>query len=298
MILQPFVRAAKWLPSGLAIGALACAAMMAVPAGGALAAAEEHLFLKYHLRAAGFRIATLRFEIAFTAEGYQVQSSMKTKGLLNFIASTEFKASAVGTLRKFKPVPARYDMKTESLWKGDREHFIVWNRKGAPEITRSWQIGDFKTRSLKKTIRNHMPDPLSALLTASFQNAGQLCKDKFRVLDGKTVYDLVYSYQKQDDFSGEEPSVYRGEAHKCVISYRPVAGLSVKKWQKLEKQPNKGRESFTIWMAPVAAPNINRRVFVPVGGEANMDGRQIYAHLVHASMSGKALNELSVVSFR
>ncbi len=49
-------------------------------------------------------------------------------------------------------------------------------------------------------------------------------------------------------------------------------------------------------MAPVSAPNVKRRVFVPVGGAANMDGRQIYAHLVHASMSGKALNDLSVVA--
>lgn len=242
------------------------------------------------------RVATLRFEIAFTPEGYQVQSSMKTKGLLNFIASTKFKASVTGAMRKFKPVPTRYDMKTESLWKGDRKHFIVWDKKGTPEITRSWKIGDYKTKTLKNTIRNNMPDPLSALLTASFQSKGQLCKDKFRVLDGKTVYDLVYSYEKQDDFSGENPGVYRGEAHKCVISYRPIAGLSVKKLQKLQKKPNKGRESFTVWMAPVTAPNVKRGVFVPVGGAANMDGRQIYAHLVHAAISGKALNDLSVVA--
>ena len=298
MKFQPFVRTAKWLPTGAAVIALTCAAMIAVPSDPAAAATEENLFLKYHIRAAGMRVATLRFEIAFTPDGYQVQSSMKTKGLLNFIASTSFKASVVGTLQKFKPVPARYEMKTKSLWKGKRDHSIVWNRKGAPEITRSWQIGDYKTKTLKNTIRNHMPDPLSALLTASFQTTGQLCKDKFRVLDGKTVYDLVYSYQSQDDFTGENTSVYRGEAHKCVISYRPVAGLSVKKLQKLEKKPNKGREAFTVWMAPVTAESIKRKVYVPVGGEANMDGRQMYAHLVHASFSGKALNDLSVVAHK
>ncbi len=233
--IQPIALATKWLGRGTAAVALTCAAMIAVPSSQAFAASEENLFLKYHIRAAGMRVATLRFEIAFTPEGYQVQSSMKTKGLLNFIASTKFKASVTGAMQRFKPVPTRYDMKTESLWKGDRKHSIVWNKKGAPEITRSWKIGDYKTKTLKNTIRNNMPDPLSALLTASFQSKGQLCKDKFRVLDGKTVYDLVYSYQQQDDFSGENPGVYRGEAHKCVISYRPVAGLSVKKLQKLEK---------------------------------------------------------------
>lgn len=293
---QSFSSTARRAAGATGVAALLCAAMLGATSGRAAAAPEERLFLKYHIRASGMRVATLRFEIAFDAKGYEVQSSMKTKGLLNFIASTKFDASVVGALRKFKPAPARYDMQTDGLWKGKRKHSIEWNAKRTPKITRSWQLGDYKTQSLAKTIRADMPDPLSALLTASFQTAGQLCKDKFRVLDGKTVYDLVYSYQKRDDFGGEDPGVYRGEAHKCQISYRPIAGLSVKKLQKLQKKPNKGREAFTIWMAPVNAENIGRKVFVPVGGASNMDGRQIDAHLVSAVLSGKALNELSVMA--
>jgi hypothetical protein len=293
--IQSISRATR-LACGTAVTGLACAAMLALTPAQIQAAPKENLFLKYHMRASGMRLATLRFEIEFTAKGYEVHSSMKTKGLLNFIASTKFKASVVGALRRFKPMPVRYEMKTESLWKGDRTHTMEWSGNGAPKITRSWQLGDFKTQALKNTIRGDMPDPLTALLTASFQKPDELCRDKFRVNDGKTVYDLVYSYLERDDFDGENPGVYRGEAHKCVISYRPVAGLSVKKWQKLEKKPNKGREAFTVWMAPVMAKNVNRKVYVPVGGQAQMDGRQINALLVSAALSGNPLNEISLTA--
>ena len=284
--------AKRVVAAAVILGAVAFAAA----SGPAAAAPKETLFLKYYLRVAGLRVATLRFEIEITKQGYQVQSSMKTKGLLNFISSNKFSASSVGTLKRFTPVPSRYDMETESSSKGKRKHSIVWNANRVPTTTRSWQLGDYKTASLKKTVRANMPDPLTALLAASFQNSDGLCQAKFRVYDGKTVYDLVYSYLKRDDFDADDRGVYRGEAHQCQISYRPVAGLSVKKWQKLERKRNKGRETFVLWMAPVMATNINRTVYVPVGGAARMDGRLTYAHLVSAALSGRPLNELSVMA--
>ncbi len=270
-------------------------AVLPVFSAPAAAAPKEALFLKYYVRASGFRVATLRFEIDFTKNSYNVTSSMKTKGLLNFIASTQFKASSTGSFKKYRPLPAVFDVVTKHKKRGERSQHVTWNAKRMPKVKRSWEIGDYKTNSLKKTIRPKMADPLSSLLSASFQSRGELCTQKFRVLDGKTVYDLQYRYVKRDDFVGKEDSVYRGEAHKCELTYRPVAGLSVKKWQKLSKKPNKGVSTFTIWMAPVKAQTLNKVVYVPVGATANLDGRQTIAHLVGAALNASPLNKLSSV---
>ena len=133
-------------------------------------------------------------------------------------------------------------------------------------------------------------------MTASFQSRKDLCKQSFRVLDGKTVYDISYQYVKQDDFTGNENGVYVGEAHRCRITYTPVAGLSVNKWKKIKAEANKGVYTFDVWMAPVKASNVGTTAYVPVAGSANMDGRQTTAHLVAASLSGGPLNPRSAQS--
>lgn len=264
--------------------------------GGAVAAAEkpvEQLFLKFHLHSFVMRVATLKFEFDITPKTYSVRSTMKTKGLADFIKDAEFNAAAKGVFKKSGPLPVQFDITTDNSRTGNRNQIIQWNGKRLPAVSRSWQIGDFKTNALEKAIKPGMPDPLTALLTAAFRSSETLCQDQFRVINGKTVFDMHYSYVGPASFDADTPGVYRGKAHKCQVLYRPVAGLSQKKWAKLKAKPNQGVDRFTIWMAPVQASRLGRVLYVPVGGVATVDGREIRAHLVAAALSGKALNEQS-----
>lgn len=275
---------------------LALSALAGPLTGSPVSAAEkpvEHLFLKFHLRTFVLRVATLRFEIDVTPKTYSVLSTMKTKGLVDFISDAKFKAAATGSLKKSSLRPVQFDITTDNSRTGTRNQVIKWNGKRMPAVTRSWQLGDFKTSALAQAIKPKMPDPLTALLTAAFRSQNELCRDKFQVLNGKTVFDMHYSYVGPGTFDADSPGIYRGQVHQCQVLYRPVAGLSKKKWAKLRAKPNQGVDTFTIWMAPVNANHLGRVLYVPVGGSANVDGRQIDAQLVAANLSGRALNEYS-----
>lgn len=266
---------------------------------GAAAAAEkptEQLYLKFHLRSFGMRIATLKFEIDVTPKTYLVKSRMKTKGLVDFIKGSRFIATAKGIRKKSALRPLQFDITTKNSKTGTRDQVIKWNAKRMPAVSRSWQIGDFKTATMAQAIKPKMPDPLTAMLTATLQSSKNLCRDQFRVINGKTVFDMLYSYVGNDRFSADHPGVYRGQAHRCQVLYRPVAGLSKKKLAKLRTKPNQGTDTFTIWMAPVKSDQLGRVLYVPVGGSATFDGRRVDAYLVAAVLSGKALNEHSLMA--
>jgi len=270
--------------------------LAATSVSAAAAAGKEQLFVKYHIYALGLRVATLRFNLDFDADGYEIQSTMKTKGLVKLFTGAEFQASVQGALRKFSPIPGQFSAVTESSKHGKRQQDITWDGKGVPQDKRSWQIGDYKTGQLDEAVGPGMPDPLSALLGSTLKDGKGLCKGTIRVFDGRTIYDLDYNYLKQDEFGADNPGVYRGEAHHCRIISTPVAGLSEKKWRELKSKGNEGQDTFELWMAPVVATNLNRTIFVPVAAVAEKDGLRSHVYLVGAAISGRALNNQSTTA--
>ena len=272
---------------------MALAGMASVAAVPAQAAGADELNLKYDIYSFGLRVATLKFDINVDGKNYTAQTKMKTKGLLNFIKSSNFKAVAAGTLTKKGLAPKSFDLNTKSKKKGKRNAVIAWNQKRVPSVQLSYQRDDYKVDAVKKKIQANMPDPITALLSASLQSSKTLCRDSYRVLDGATIYDIKYSFVGQDDFGDGDAGVYRGKAFKCEISYKPVAGLSKKKWAKIKARKDNGVEKFTVWMAPVKSATRSEPLFVPVGAVASLGGKTAYAYLMRASLSGKPLNASS-----
>ena len=269
---------------------LASSALLA--AGPAFAADADELNLKYDIHSFGLRVATLKFDINVTAKAYKARTKMKTKGLLNFIKSSNFTAIASGQVAKNGLEPKTFDLNTKSKKKGKRNAVISWNRKRIPSVKLSYPRDDYKVEAVKEKLQPNMPDPITALLSATLRSSKTLCRDNYRVLDGATIYDIKYQLVGQDDFGDDDAGVYRGEAYKCKITYKPVAGLSNKKWAKLKARKDKGVETFTVWMAPVKSAT-RKALFVPVGAVASLGGKTAYAYLVRASLSGGPLNARS-----
>lgn len=272
---------------------MAIAGATALAAGPAAAAGKDELNLKYDIYSFGLRVATLKFDINVDGKTYTAQTKMKTKGLLNFIKSSNFQAVASGALTRKGLAPKTFDLNTKSKKKGKRNAVIAWNQKRIPSVKLSYGRDAYKIEAVKKKIEANMPDPISALLSATLQSSKTLCRDSYRVLDGATIYDIKYRFVGQDDFGDGDAGVYRGKAFKCEISYKPVAGLSKKKWKKIKARGDNGVETFTVWMAPVKSASRSEPLFVPVGAVARLGGKTAYAYLMRASLSGKPLNASS-----
>ncbi|MGI9413752.1 MAG: DUF3108 domain-containing protein [Hyphomicrobiales bacterium] len=271
---------------------------LALGTASSASAADDELKLKYHLYSFGLKVATLNFDINVRGKSYKARTKMKTKGLVNFIKSTAFTATASGRLAKNGLQPRSFKVTTKSSKKGERKAAITWNKKRIPSIERSYHRDDYKVAAVAEKIRPNMPDPLTALLSATFQTSESLCRDNYRILDGKTIYDIKYRLVNKDNFGDDDAGVYRGAAFKCEITYRPVAGLSRKKWAKLKAQKNKGVQTFIVWMAPVKSAASAASYFVPVGAVAQLGRNKVYAYLMRASLSGQPLNERSKVAKR
>jgi len=138
-----------------------------------------------------------------------------------------------------------------------------------------------------------MPDPLTALLKQGVLAGAKPCGGTERVFNGAEVYDLTFAFDKPDSFSAKDGGVYRGPAVKCLVTYRPVAGVSADKLQRQQADPPK----FNIWLAPVATHDMGT-IYVPVAvaGKLNGTGAVFTALASHATLAGAPLNAQSLAS--
>ncbi len=259
------------------------------PIGPAQSADEEAIYLKYDVFVSGLRIATLKIFMNFTDESYTLQGRLKTKGLIDIFASSEFEAHTQGTIRQSLADPHMFYVETESN-KGDRQTTITWNDQDVPSAARSYQLAEYRVADIAEHAASGISDPLSGLFSASLAGSTELCTDSYRVYDGRTIFDLTYSAGSRDDFDEGDPGVYRGEAHRCELRYSPVAGLSRRRQAALDDANSNGEESYNVWMAPINSPVLNRIVHVPVGSAGIYDGKQFLLYLDAASISGQPLN--------
>jgi hypothetical protein len=281
MILDRFMA-----PHGLCRTALLAGLVAMAPA--THARAGEVVDMHYDVEIAGTRILELGYRLDLDKAGYQSALSVDSRGILDLFSSIAVDMQVVGRFIGAGIEPVSFQMGSAKQGKG-KQASIVWGPGKVPAARRSYELPRQREQAIAQALTTGMPDPLTALLRQGVLAGSSPCTGTERVFNGAEVYDLAFTVDKNDSFSSSDGGVYRGPAIKCLVTYRPVAGLSHKKTRKNLKDPPR----FNIWFAPVATRS-KGIVYVPVAAAGTFKGKTFVARADHATLGGAPLNAQSL----
>ena len=270
----------------------AAAAFLAVMAASAPARAGEVVDMRYDVEIAGTRVMDIGYHLDLDKTGYHSALNAQSRGVLDLFSSLDLDMKGDGRIDAGALTPQSFMLGKSSKGK-DKEIRVTWQVDRLPVASRSFTMQSDRVKAVTAHLSRGMPDPLTALLRQGVLAGAKPCGGTERVFNGAEIYDLAFSFDKPDSFSARDGGVYRGPAVKCLITYRPVAGVSPDKLKKLQADPPK----FSIWFAPVASRTMGTiNVPVAVAGKLNGTGAVFTALASHATLAGAPLNAQSLAS--
>lgn len=177
----------------------------------------------YKLYFNGFDVGSYNFESRFDGKGYAAQSSAQISALFGAFKWRGDITSA-GTLAKAKPRPNAYELSYKSK-KKQVKVALSFDAAGVKSV----QLTPNKPPSaesvpLKPEHYKNVYDPMSAILAISHPAAGEPCRGKIPIFDGKARFDLVMSLKGREKISEKRPSGQPNEVVVCRVKYVPIAG--------------------------------------------------------------------------
>lgn len=204
-------RALGFARLGLALGV----ALGMASAAGAQDASETsaRYRVSYGIVPVGTMDATFRVD----ADGYAVDASFGTGGLVELVRSTEGTASASGS---FEGGPEAFSLRY-SYGDRSREREIAFRGAEVADVTLTPppRQDDDRTPPTPAELEGAV-DPASALLVRAASGA-EACRRTVRVFDGRTLVELALSASRTKPFRAGD---WRGDVQVCDVTARPVAG--------------------------------------------------------------------------
>lgn len=247
----------------------------------------EPISLAYDVSIRGIRVSTIDLKIDLKPQGYDATLETDTVGLIGWFFDEAISSSASGAFINGKPRAAHYHLEDS---KGSRTKLIDVDWSGREVRTRrSYTLDSKRASAIRKVLKPDMFDPISTTLSHALEAENISCKGKRRVYDGKEVFDLEFKFLQADTFGAGDAGVYRGPSFVCRVAYKPVAGQSKRKLERIAKNPIR----YRVWFAPVYAQSLGRKLILPVAATGKIKGYDAVIVTRAATIGGKPLNEHS-----
>lgn len=213
----------------------------------------------YDVHAAGMTVLQLEAVFEISAEGYRVETRMRTRGLLSAFLSGEQVSQVAGAWGGALARPSTY--RSEGVWRGrDRLTVLGWSG-GDPVVRAMHPPNDEEREPVPAEARRGTIDALSAMAQLSRLVAGSgRCEGEAPVFDGRRRSDFAISTASRDLIRPWR-GAWHGEALRCRFEGRLVAGFMRDQPREEAAQPQRG----TAWIAAPfpGAPHIPVRIEMP-----------------------------------
>lgn len=276
-------------PVAACLAALALAAGV-LPPGEAAGDPGEIISLRYDLYARGARVYEIAIDFQVSPKSYSAKAEAKTSGLIGLFVDDQLSMSARGAIDSGKARPASFNYQEKDR-KGVETAQLDWAGSEI-RVARNYELKQDRAAALAEVVSPKLSDPLSAILTSGITASNAPCTVTERVYNGKEVYDLVFSYVKEDRFGTDDAGVYRGPSHQCLVVYKPVAGLSEDKMKERTKNP----PTYRVWFAPVASKALGRELLFPVAATGKVKEHDVVIFTRQATIAGQPFNGHSLAS--
>ena len=194
---------------------------------GPLLAAEHdwpaRVTASYKIAFNGFDIGRFSFDAEVRSGRYVLDGNAEISALLGaFKWQGLSRASGAVAAQRAEPAAYTFDFRSSSKTGAIKMAFkkgSVQTVSASPPSPPSEDIVPLESRHLKDVL-----DPLSAVLALTRADAGDPCRQRLPVFDGKQRFDLVMSPLGERPLVEKRPSGQPGTLTVCEMRYQPIAG--------------------------------------------------------------------------
>jgi len=245
--------------------------------------APEKLGLKYDVYAGGFKALNAELTMDLDPKAYDMALKAQTQGMIGSLFPWEATYATSGHAEDGKPLPSMHT--SRSNWKKN-EKFTEMQYGPQGRLLKATTREDNKTK-VKKDFEPDLTKDAVDMLTGALQmmqNTGTTdqCAGSFPVFDGKRRFDIEMKDDGKDTLEKSKYSAFRGEALRCTLKVKPVAGFKKKDqnrgWLAVQNHTEERNKPPTIWFAKLE----ENGPMVPVRMEIASSYGSVVAHLTGA----------------
>ncbi|MGE0226005.1 MAG: DUF3108 domain-containing protein, partial [Acetobacteraceae bacterium] len=200
--------------------------------------------LSYAAYAAGFRIADV--EVGFTLEPatYRVELAHRTTGMIGFFFRGNSFSVADGVWQSDRAQPHRY--RSQGVWRGTPRLTLIDYERGQPVVRQLVPPNDEEREPVPPQLQKDTIDTLSAMasLVRTVRATGR-CDGSARLYDGRRASEITARTAGQEIVPITSRSVFAGQALRCDVDGRMLAGYMRSDDRDAAARPIRG----TAWLA-------------------------------------------------
>lgn len=208
--------------TGMRLPLLFAVLLAAAPAS-AFTTSGERIELTFDVTA-GARVAQMSLAYSVTGDAYEIVSSQRSVGFLDWIFPWRSATEVTGLFRGPASVPTSY--RSEGVFRGNPRKVELFFEDG--KVVRMDTVPenrDDERDEVPLELRAGAIDPVSAILAAIRKaNDTGSCSARVPVFDGRQRYDIVFEDLGPREVPRHHASAFQGMARACEFNWVPIAG--------------------------------------------------------------------------
>lgn len=256
--------------SALVAASVACALPAAAQAGSVLDIA-------YTVDVAGATVLNAQYRTEINANGFESALFGKTSGVSNMFAGYKMNLSATGRVTGGKFQPGLYANDRKKSGKKAKTTDITWSSAGDVAVAYKDEPAPLPP-AVAAALGKNSSDPLTAILRMANSQQTKPCSGRYRVYDGKDVFDLSLAFQKNFTLA----STGNGDGLECRLTWTPVAGVAVDRGET-------DTESYALSLVPVKL-STGKIMHVPTQIVGKNKGMTVTVSAASVMVDGQAVN--------
>jgi Protein of unknown function (DUF3108) len=223
-----------------------------VVAVAAPALAGSTIEMRYAVEVAGAQVMKVSYSAAIAGSNFESELVAKTSGMSNVFSGYRMNWSAAGRYADGTFSPQSYENTRKKKSKKAKSTGITWESGGVAQAT-----GAALPSAVSAALNGTSSDPLTAVLKIASSQGKKPCSGKFRVFDGRDVFDLSLSLKKKITLA----SAAGVPGLECSLTSTPVAGRAV---DDGETKP----DAYGLTLAPIKSDGLTLYIPVRITGKS------------------------------
>lgn len=257
------VTARRWAVAASAIGLMAAVPSTAVRAGNVIE-------LGYVVDVAGSTVLKASYRAEISDGSFEASLFGKTSGVSNMFTGYKMNLSASGTVDGERFIPGVYGNDRKKKGKKAKSTDVTWQPGGGVTVSYSGEVQP-PPSAVASALGKSTSDPLTAILKMANSQQDKPCSGKYRVYDGKDVFDLALAFRKD-----------AGNAMECKLTWTPVAGVAVDKGDTEV-------ETYALTLGPVQLSS-GKVLHVPLQVVGKTKGMTVTVSAASVSVDGQQVS--------
>ncbi len=253
----------------------------------ALESAITAIDLTFEIYGGGLHVVSLHTQAVLTPHSYEIASQFQTEGIANTLFNGRGSSQARGLLTPNGPKLLRYSQEYDGRF-GERSIAMMIDEDGGYSVSAIPTDG-VHTNGFSPAIVRNTIDPLTASIFTAINSSVDPCDQTISVFDGRRVFELQFKELEATRLTPQGAGIYQGDAWKCSLTYKPIAGYT-RKW--LVSQARDPLRPFTVWLArfdDIMGPSGTQPLVLPIRMLMETSTVNATAHLTDATVNGQPL---------